>query len=52
MSTSLASRLHIMGLVCPQNSDVFYGGGIYVYVQGPPKKCIHTLTKENSTLYN
>ena len=23
-----------------------------VYTQGPPKKCIHTLTKENSTLYN
>jgi len=21
-------------------------------IQGPPKKCIHTLTKENSTLYN
>ena len=25
---------------------------IYIYIQGPPKKCIHTLTKENSTLYN
>ena len=24
----------------------------YIYIQGPPKKCIHTLTKENSTLYN
>jgi hypothetical protein len=23
-----------------------------VNIQGPPKKCIHTLTKENSTLYN
>ena len=23
-----------------------------IHVQGPPKKCIHTLTKENSTLYN
>ena len=23
-----------------------------VEIQGPPKKCIHTLTKENSTLYN
>ena len=22
------------------------------YIQGPPKKCIHTLTKENSKLYN
>jgi len=22
------------------------------YIQGPPKKCIHTLTKENSSLYN
>jgi len=22
------------------------------YIQGPPKKCIHTLTKENSALYN
>jgi len=22
------------------------------YIQGPPKKCIHTLTKENSMLYN
>ena len=22
------------------------------HIQGPPKKCIHTLTKENSTLYN
>jgi len=22
------------------------------YIQGPPKKCIHTLTKENFTLYN
>jgi hypothetical protein len=22
------------------------------YIQGPPKKCIHNLTKENSTLYN
>jgi hypothetical protein len=21
-------------------------------LQGPPKKCIHNLTKENSTLYN
>ena len=21
-------------------------------IQGPPKKCVHTLTKENSTLYN
>jgi len=25
---------------------------IYIYIQGPPKKCIHTLTKENSSLYN
>ena len=25
---------------------------IYIYIQGPPKKCIHTLTKENSALYN
>jgi len=25
---------------------------VCVYTQGPPKKCIHTLTKENSTLYN
>jgi len=24
---------------------------IYKHIQGPPKKCIHTLTKENSTLY-
>ena len=23
-----------------------------IYIQGPPKECIHTLTKENSTLYN
>ena len=23
----------------------------FVYIQGPPKKCIHTLTKENSMLY-
>ena len=23
-----------------------------LYIQGPPKKCKHTLTKENSTLYN
>ena len=23
-----------------------------LYIQDPPKKCIHTLTKENSTLYN
>jgi hypothetical protein len=23
-----------------------------MYIQGPPRKCIHTLTKENSTLYN
>jgi len=22
-----------------------------VYIQGPPKRCIHTLTKENSMLY-
>ena len=22
-----------------------------IHIQGPPKKCIHTLTKENSTLY-
>ena len=22
------------------------------YIQGPPKKCVHTLTKENPTLYN
>ena len=25
---------------------------INCYIQDPPKKCIHTLTKENSTLYN
>jgi hypothetical protein len=25
---------------------------IYTHTQGPPKKCIHILTKENSTLYN
>ena len=24
---------------------------IYIYIHGPPKKCIHTLTKENSMLY-
>ena len=23
-----------------------------LHIQGPPKKCIHTLTKENSMLYN
>jgi len=23
-----------------------------IYIQDPPKKCIHSLTKENSTLYN
>jgi len=26
--------------------------GKYLFIQGPPKKCIHNLTKENSTLYN
>ena len=25
---------------------------IYIYIQDPPKKCTHTLKKENSTLYN
>ena len=25
---------------------------VIIGIQGPPKKCIHTLTKENSTLYN
>ena len=24
---------------------------VCMYVQGPPKKCIHTLTKESSMLY-
>ena len=24
---------------------------ILIIIQGPPKKCIHTLTKENSMLY-
>jgi len=26
--------------------------GCTMKIQGPPKKCIHTLTKENTTLYN
>ena len=25
---------------------------LMMLIQGPPKKCIHALTKENSTLYN
>jgi hypothetical protein len=25
---------------------------VSAHIQGPPKKCIHTLTKENSALYN
>ena len=25
---------------------------VYTYIQDPPKKCIHILTKENSMLYN
>ena len=27
-------------------------GFITIKIQGPPKKCVHTLMKENSTLYN
>jgi hypothetical protein len=41
------------------DSDDGSGGGdgnivlniITIHIQGPPKKCIHTLTKENSMLY-
>ena len=36
--------LHLLVILSPDNR--------HIYIQGPPKKCIHTLMKENSMLHN
>ena len=52
-----------LGITAPQPQSHFHLGTPYIYIymyiytgppyiQGPPKKCIHILTKENSTLCN
>ena len=35
----------------PGISEIAFNASYSLEIQGPPKKCIHTLTKENSKLY-